>query len=64
MAGFCLLTMTTISAADAGTASPPGDYPLIAPLMDDLRERRDGDAVFAAVLDGVVAGMRQAMAGT
>ncbi len=63
--GFCTAQgiADNTAGADPGAAPPAGDFPLLAPLMDDLRERRDGDAVFEAMLDGVVAGVHSAIAG-
>lgn len=67
--GFCTTQVTADHAAaqaedggDAVPASAGGQYPLVAALMDDLRERRHGDEVFAAMLDAAIAGLRAAIA--
>lgn len=61
--GFCnVQAASELVDQGGGAPDPPGDYPLLAVLMDDVRNRRHGDRVFDAMVASVVAGLRGAIA--
>jgi AcrR family transcriptional regulator len=58
--GFCNVQAAYEQAAGGEADAPvaPDAFPRLAALVDDVRSRRHGEEVFAAMVDFVVAGLR------
>lgn len=63
--GFCTVQAAARRAAESAPEEPgpdAGEHPMLAALLEDVRAMRHADAVFEAMVDAVVAGVRQAIA--
>jgi AcrR family transcriptional regulator len=60
--GFCNAQAAARAAAEEPPEAPDDDHPLLAALVADLRSGASADEVFDAMVSGVLAGIRDAIA--